>query len=112
MKIWNEHRCQGVVAVLQTIVIILGFFILEALSGLVDPDFKANRWSPLLRGVTKYGLMFLLVPVCWAAITLYLERVEVAWYGRWVTIATGVLVWILLAWLFLYCIGEILNPVY
>lgn len=99
--------------VLQTIVIIVGMFLLRAFSDLlVEDSLQEPRFSALVRGVRSGGLALLLIPAVWAAGTIYLERLESGWYRRRWSFASGIVLWLGLAWLFLYCVGQILIPVY
>ena len=69
--------------VLQTIVIIVGMFLLRAFSDLlVEDSLQEPRFSALVRGVRSGGLALLLIPAVWAAGTIYLERLESGWYRR------------------------------
>ena len=111
MIVPTQHRIQTIMVALHVMIIIVGMCILSALEDLLK-DCEGARWPGMVRAISRGGLGMLLIPVAWAGLTIYLERMDTGWYRRSWTLLSGITIWLGLAWLFLACIGEVLNPVY
>ena len=66
----------AIIALIQAVTIFIGFVVVRMAMKLngYDAVFDTDYASPASVFVRNYGLWFLLLPVCWMAITFWAER--------------------------------------
>lgn len=90
MKQHGEYRSQGILAALQSLVIVGGcLFTATILKFMGYPD----RFSELpmqLAFVRNWGFLLILIPLIWVCSTIWFERHRSEWFSKRWTVATGI----------------------
>ena len=108
----QEHKFQSVIAAFQCAVVILG--IISATLMLKAAGFPESRqsWPGLPVFVRNWGLVYLLVPIVWVFVTVYLERKDDIEFGKRGVVISGLLV-LLALFIFFFWVSAraIVSPI-
>lgn len=101
MIVIGEFKVQAVFAALQSGMIVAGSLLIAViLKARGYPD-RFSELPPVLGFVRNWGFLLIVIPAVWAAVTIWLERHRPHLFSKSWTVATGVAVWLCLAWLLL-----------
>lgn len=101
MKLHSEYQAQGILAVLQSVLVIVGCLMTAAL---LKARGYPDRFADLpfqLALVRNWGFTLNLIPLGWVMMTIWLERNHRGWFSKRWTVLTGIGLGIALGWYFL-----------
>ena len=106
MKRYGEYTVQGILACLQSLVIIGGcLFTAVALKVRGYPD-KFTELPLWLAFVRNWGFLLILIPLAWVCSTIWLERNRSDEFSKRWTIVTGIVVAVALGIFLFACISS------
>lgn len=109
-SLFNIYRIQGVLTLLQTMLILGGSLLTRMwLKAFGYPGFVSPNWGFSIF-VRNWALLFVLVPVVWCYFSIKLEG-NSSWWTQRMTLITGLLLLVLLAWAMLVSIVQAISPV-
>ncbi len=98
-------RATTILALLQTLVIVVGFLALGAVLKMAGyPATIAVRWNPLAVFLREHGMAFLLLPVLWVFFATAAERVDRGFLSYRVAFIVGLCVACTFLMLFVHAI--------
>jgi len=83
-------RTTTILALLQTLLVIVGFFALGTVLRMTGyPDALAVRWNPLAVVLREHGVWLLLLPVLWVLFATSAQRVDRGFFSYRVACTIG-----------------------
>ena len=96
-------RTTTFLALLQTVLVILGFIVLGAVLKISGyPDTLAVRWNPLTVFLREHGVWLLLLPVLWVAFATAAQRLDRGFMSYRIACVVGLCIAAITIVLFLY----------
>ena len=96
-------RIITILALLQTLLVIVGFFALGAVLKLAGyPEALAVRWNPLAVWLREHGTWLLLVPILWVFVATSAQRRDEGFLSYRFACFIGICIPVLTIGLFLY----------
>jgi hypothetical protein len=96
-----EYRAQTVLAFLQTAIVIGGAFGTTLMLKVAGYPSAIRPWAPIAIFVRDWGFVLLAIPALWVLCTVIMERNYPGWFSKRWTIASGLMVLAVLAYLLL-----------
>ena len=112
MQVWtsvSEHKAQSILVLLQMITVFAGLCFVKAIDELGPIGSRLSFEATI---IDRTGFFLLIVPPAWIALTMYLERRFTHRYRLWMTIVSGIALFIGLMWMFLCYNRDVLLPVH
>ena len=107
MSRYSQYKIQGIFAVFQSLLIVSGcLFIGTILKAMGYPD-RFTELPMNLAFIRNWGFLLIALPLFWVIATIWLECCHYNWFSKRWTVATGLILTIILGWYLLSSLTQV-----